>query len=42
MYKIFNIDEFKFTKFLLGKNSKIPLKDCSWKKKKIGYLMTLI
>jgi hypothetical protein len=29
----FYIDEFKFTKFLLCKNSKIPLKDCSWKKK---------
>lgn len=31
--KNFNIDELKFTKILLGKNSKIPLKDCSWKKK---------
>jgi len=33
MYNLFNIDELKFTKILLGKNSKIPLKDCSWKKK---------
>lgn len=29
----FNIDELNLTKFLLCKNSKIPLKDCSWKKK---------
>lgn len=29
----FNIDELKFTKFLLCKNSKIPLKNCSWKEK---------
>ena len=29
----FNIDELNFTKIILGKNSKIPLKDCSWTKK---------
>ena len=33
MYNLFNIDELNLTKFLLCKNSKIPLKDCSWKKK---------
>ncbi len=29
----FTIDELKFTKIKLCKNSKIPLKDCSWSKK---------
>ncbi len=31
MYNLFDIDELKFTKILLGKNSKNPL--CSWNKK---------
>ncbi len=30
---IFNIDDLKLITFLLCKNSKIPLKNCSWKKK---------